>query len=375
MENLSSLEARGKLSTKKTTAPADVDLVASEASLWLDNTAGAPKVMAKVKDSAGTVFSHDLSTVGSGGGGVSDGDKGDITVSGTGTVWTIDPGVVTAAKLAADAATQAEIDLKIDKTIIDAKGDMLIGTANDTPAVLPAAQNNQTAVLESAQATGFSYKSPTIGRNLIGMAAIPTVATAAPFGLNASYTISTTASTSNDAEGSWINHATAATNPSHSGILPPVYGLARPGWMPDTEFSIKTGAAITFCRIFAGLSSALPDGATIPTTLHGAYFKFETDGLVTTWQTCTAAGGAPSVTTATGVTVAANTAYRLRIEFVGTIGQNPTAVRFYINGVFVANHTVSIPTSNQLISPLIRFSTLTALATNQKWEHFMMALC
>lgn len=78
---------------------------------------------------------------GSGGGGISDGDKGDITVSGSGATWTIDNAVVTNAKLA-------------DMPTARFKGRTTAGTGE--PEDLTAAQ--ATALLDTFVASGGSHK-------------------------------------------------------------------------------------------------------------------------------------------------------------------------------------------------------------------------
>jgi hypothetical protein len=120
-------------------------------------------------------------------------------------------------------------------------------------------------------------------------------------------------------------------------------GEIQTGFEPDTTFVLRTGpvaADIAGIRLWVGFASAAPTAADDPAGLHIFAFRYSTGAGDTNWQATTKDGTTLGITN-TGVAVAANTRYVMRID-----ARNPASILFYIAGVLVATRTTNLPSSS-----------------------------
>lgn len=117
---------------------------------------------------------------------------------------------------------------------------------------------------------------------------------------------------------------------------------ALPIWLTR----VLTGAAVTNQRIWAGLNkddlTNMRNSGT-PTKSTAAFrYDSTTDG--TTWRCITCTSGGVVTATNSAITVSAATEYDLCVDMSQT-----GHVKFYIDGVLVANHTTNMPDATDLL--------------------------
>lgn len=152
----------------------------------------------------------------------------------------------------------------------------------------------------------------------------------------AAATANGTATTFQDSTGSYINYASSTALNSVAGWHNTATNIVQTRLLPDLTVVMKTGAAasdIANLRIWVGLQSG---GSALATDTPGAsavsslMFLYSTPRGDTTWF-AQSSDADSDASTNTGVSVAADTRYVMRIRVVST-----SSVEYYINGTLVA---------------------------------------
>lgn len=174
-----------------------------------------------------------------------------------------------------------------------------------------------------------------------------------------------------DTTGAYINHATStALNAAAGWAWAQTDVRLEVG--PDWEYLIKTGAAasdIQNTRIWCAFCTAAALDQSDAGVGNVAGFRFSTGAGDTKWQAVTRnAGSGLNTVTDTGVTVAADTRYKLRIDV-----RNTASINFYINDVLVANISTNLPATTTTGSPYATITNLSAgTARNLRLERMVV---
>lgn len=171
----------------------------------------------------------------------------------------------------------------------------------------------------------------------------------------------------NDSTGSGVAFTTAATIDALGGLATGYIASSRQ-ISPIHCSALKTGAAadITNVRMIVGLASADTVMTTdSPTTLYGAYFRYNDFLSDTTWKVCVSDGVAPTVLD-TGVPVTADTKYLFIIDC-----RDSSKIDFWIGinnaaPTLVKSVSTALPSASQTIRNYSGLSTRVATAKTVK---------
>jgi len=175
-----------------------------------------------------------------------------------------------------------------------------------------------------------------------------------------------TITSADDSDGCWHNYATTAVSGNQAYNCANSY--QRPDFDPVLIGRVKTAASIADVRLWVGYTSnyLAIGGADAPTTCRIAAFRFSTSAGDANWK-CVTANTATPLVTDSGVAVAANAPYLMRIE----LDSATSTVRFYINSVLVGTHVGgTFPIATMAVYFTFSVTTLTASAKNFKWSRW-----
>lgn len=220
-------------------------------------------------------------------------------------------------------------------------------------------------IADSGKALGIDYQNVAfLNRRKTQVTSNPGLLTLTAMGFATAPTITAAALTTqgDDADGSAIILNTTAAAGGTSNVAS-LYTQFKQEWESDVSFKIKTTASgLTAFRMWVGLFSATPAALDAP-LVHIAGFRYISTGPASNanWVGITAAGTATQTVVDSGVVVAVNTTYVLRVQCVGSV------VNFYVNNKYVGQSSTNLPTAATLLGIGAHVTALAATAVSAKF--------